>query len=148
MRWLCSPCHDAPLALARVQQCSGADHGIEIRRCRHVEVRRLSVDGRDVRLTNLRKVFWPDLGITKGDLIQYYADVASVLLPHIHNRAMVMKRYPNGVEALRVAQDTPYGLAAAVWTDNLGAAHRISRALKAGLATLSRSSARRVRSST
>jgi bifunctional non-homologous end joining protein LigD len=56
----------------------------------------LTVDGREVRLTNLRKIFWPELGLTKGDLIQYYADVAPVLLPHIRNRAMVMKRYPHG----------------------------------------------------
>ena len=55
-----------------------------------------TVDKREVRLTNLRKPFWPDLGITKGDLIQYYADVSSLLLPHIRDRAMVMKRYPNG----------------------------------------------------
>jgi len=54
------------------------------------------VDGRDVRLTNLHKPFWPALGITKADLIQYYADVAPVLLPHIRERAMVMRRYPNG----------------------------------------------------
>ena len=51
---------------------------------------------REVSLTNLTKVFWPDLGITKRDLLQYYADVAAVLLPHLHDRAMVMKRYPNG----------------------------------------------------
>ncbi|PYR13606.1 MAG: hypothetical protein DMG00_06440 [Acidobacteria bacterium] len=54
------------------------------------------VKGREVRLTNLRKIFWPDLRITKGDLLQYYADVAGALLPHIRNRAMVMKRYPHG----------------------------------------------------
>ena len=40
------------------------------------------------------KLFWPELGITKGDLLQYYADVAPVLLPHLRDRAMVMKRYP------------------------------------------------------
>ena len=57
----------------------------------------LTVDRKDVRLTNLRKIFWPGLGITKGDLLQYYADVAGVLLPHLHDRAMVMKRYPHGV---------------------------------------------------
>jgi bifunctional non-homologous end joining protein LigD len=57
----------------------------------------LTVDRKEVRLTNLRKVFWPDLGITKGDLLQYYASVADVLLPHLHDRAMVMKRYPHGV---------------------------------------------------
>ena len=50
-----------------------------------------------VRLTNLRKVFWPEIGITKGDLIQYYTDIAPVLLPHLADRAMVMKRYPNGI---------------------------------------------------
>ena len=56
----------------------------------------LRVDGRDVRLTNLEKVFWKEEGITKGQLIQYYADVAPLLLPHIRDRAMVMKRYPHG----------------------------------------------------
>jgi bifunctional non-homologous end joining protein LigD len=56
----------------------------------------LVVSGKEVRLTNLRKPFWPDRGITKGGLIQYYADVAPFLLPHIEDRAMVMKRYPHG----------------------------------------------------
>ena len=56
----------------------------------------LTVDKKEVRLTNLDKPFWPELGITKGDLIQYYADVAPLLLPHIRDRAMVMKRYPHG----------------------------------------------------
>jgi bifunctional non-homologous end joining protein LigD len=56
----------------------------------------LAVERREVRLTNLRKPFWPELGVTKGALIQYYADVSPVLLPHIRNRAMVMKRYPHG----------------------------------------------------
>jgi bifunctional non-homologous end joining protein LigD len=56
----------------------------------------LDVGGRRVRLTNLDKVFFPEIGATKGDLLQYYADVAPVLLPHLRDRAMVMKRYPNG----------------------------------------------------
>jgi bifunctional non-homologous end joining protein LigD len=56
----------------------------------------LTVDRKEVRLTNLRKVFWSSLGLTKGDLLQYYADVADVLLSHLRDRAMVMKRYPNG----------------------------------------------------
>jgi bifunctional non-homologous end joining protein LigD len=54
------------------------------------------VAGKDVRLTNLSKPFWPEIGITKGDLLQYYADVSTVLLPHLRDRAMVMKRYPHG----------------------------------------------------
>src|SRR5262245_14455658 len=57
---------------------------------------KLKVQGREVALTNLDKLFWPELGVSKGDLIQYYADVAPVLLPHIEDRAMVMKRYPHG----------------------------------------------------
>jgi bifunctional non-homologous end joining protein LigD len=51
---------------------------------------------RKVRLTNLEKEFWPDLHITKRDLLQYYADMSEYLLPHLKDRAMVMKRYPNG----------------------------------------------------
>jgi len=57
---------------------------------------KVRADSKDVQLTNLEKPFWPELGITKGDLIQYYADVAPLLLPHIRDRAMVMKRYPHG----------------------------------------------------
>ncbi|MDB4967209.1 MAG: hypothetical protein JWN44_2898 [Myxococcales bacterium] len=54
----------------------------------------VEIDGKKVKLTNLGKPFWPD--ITKGDLIQYYVDVAEWLLPHLRDRAMVMKRYPHG----------------------------------------------------
>jgi bifunctional non-homologous end joining protein LigD len=57
----------------------------------------LDVGGRAVRLTNLEKVFWPDSGITKGDLLQYYVEIAPALLPHLLDRAMVMKRYPHGI---------------------------------------------------
>jgi hypothetical protein len=56
----------------------------------------LGFGDRSVKLTNLRKLFWPQLGITKGDLLQYYIDVSNALLPHLRDRAMVMKRYPNG----------------------------------------------------
>ena len=51
-----------------------------------------------VKLTNLGKIFWKNLGLTKRDLLQHYADVSKWLLPHIVDRAMVMKRYPNGAE--------------------------------------------------
>ncbi len=56
----------------------------------------LEIGGKQVKLTNLGKLFWPTLGIAKRDLLQYYADVSPVLLPHLFDRAMVMKRYPNG----------------------------------------------------
>lgn len=58
----------------------------------------VDVDGKRVALTNLRKVFWPRLGLTKGDLIDYYNRIAPALLPHLRDRAIVMKRYPNGAE--------------------------------------------------
>ena len=58
----------------------------------------LHLDGHSVTLTNLQKVFWPDAGVTKRDLLQYYADVSPVLIPHLRDRAMVMKRFPNGVK--------------------------------------------------
>jgi bifunctional non-homologous end joining protein LigD len=52
--------------------------------------------GREARLTNLDKPFWPERGLAKADLLQHYADVAPVLLPHVRGRPMVMKRYPHG----------------------------------------------------
>lgn len=64
---------------------------------RNVATATLDVDGGPVTLTNLRKVFFPGLGLTKRDLLQYYLDVSPWLLPHLKNRAMVMKRYPNGI---------------------------------------------------
>jgi bifunctional non-homologous end joining protein LigD len=58
----------------------------------------LAIGEKRVHLTHLRKPFWRALGITKRDLLQYYADVAPALLPHVTGRAMVMKRYPNGAD--------------------------------------------------
>src|SRR3954451_23892255 len=56
----------------------------------------LTVGGKKVALTNLQKPFWPELGVSKGDLIRYYAEISGVLLPHLRDRAMMMKRYPHG----------------------------------------------------
>ncbi|MEO7987564.1 MAG: non-homologous end-joining DNA ligase [Gemmatimonadales bacterium] len=57
----------------------------------------LKVGRKSVQLTNLDKIFWPEIKLTKRDLLQYYADVSPLLLPHLRDRAMVMKRYPNGI---------------------------------------------------
>lgn len=59
----------------------------------------LVIDGREVKLTNLEKVFFPARGLTKGDLVHYYVGMADAILPHIRKRPFQMKRYPNGVEA-------------------------------------------------
>ena len=52
--------------------------------------------GRLLKLSNLDKPFWPEEGITKGDLLAYYRDVAPVLVPHLKDRPFTMKRYPDG----------------------------------------------------
>jgi bifunctional non-homologous end joining protein LigD len=67
---------------------------VEIPRDR--EEAEIAAGGKRVRVTNLAKVFWPALGVTKGDLLRYYAGVSRWLLPHVAGRAMVMKRYPHG----------------------------------------------------
>lgn len=53
-------------------------------------------DGRAVALTNLNKVFFAELGLTKGDLLRYYLRIAPAVLPHVAGKPMVMKRYPHG----------------------------------------------------
>jgi bifunctional non-homologous end joining protein LigD len=51
-----------------------------------------------VALTHLNKVLWPQEGYTKRDLLRYYAKIADALLPHLENRPLILKRYPNGVQ--------------------------------------------------
>jgi bifunctional non-homologous end joining protein LigD len=58
----------------------------------------IEVEGKQLKLSNLDKVFYPKTGFTKGELIDYYTRVAPVLLPHLEGRPLTMKRYPNGVE--------------------------------------------------
>jgi bifunctional non-homologous end joining protein LigD len=64
-----------------------------------------------LRVSNLDKVFWPDEGITKGDLLAYYRDVAAVLVPHLRDRPFTLKRYPNGIAAdFFFQKDAPKGM--------------------------------------
>ncbi|OGO72422.1 MAG: hypothetical protein A3G84_04910 [Chloroflexi bacterium RIFCSPLOWO2_12_FULL_71_12] len=58
----------------------------------------MRIAGREVALTNQDKVFFPEPGLTKGDLVRYYVDLAELVLPHVSRRPIQMKRYPNGVE--------------------------------------------------
>jgi bifunctional non-homologous end joining protein LigD len=55
-------------------------------------------DGNRLSVTNLAKMFWPDLKLTKGDLLRYYATVAPLILPAVDDRPLVMKRFPDGVK--------------------------------------------------
>jgi bifunctional non-homologous end joining protein LigD len=64
-----------------------------------------------LRLSNLDKVFWPEEGITKGDLLGYYRDVAPVLVPHLRDRPFTLKRYPNGItNDFFFQKDAPKGM--------------------------------------
>jgi bifunctional non-homologous end joining protein LigD len=56
------------------------------------------VEGRRIRITNWDKVLFPHTGFTKGDLVAYYARVAPAVLPHLRDRPLTLKRYPNGVD--------------------------------------------------
>lgn len=59
----------------------------------------VEVGGRTLALSNLTKVLFPAVGFAKGELIDYYAKVADAILPHLKDRPVSLKRYPNGVEA-------------------------------------------------
>ena len=56
-------------------------------------------DGRELKISNWDKVLFPATGFTKGDLIAYYARIAPAVVPHVHDRPLTLKRYPNGVDA-------------------------------------------------
>lgn len=57
----------------------------------------IEIEGKQLKLTNLEKVFYPATGFTKGQVIDYYARIAPVLIPHLKNHPLTLKRYPNGV---------------------------------------------------
>ena len=61
----------------------------------------VAVDGRRLRMTNLDKVLYPATGFTKGQVVDYYARIAPVMLPHLHDRPVTMVRLPDGVEGER-----------------------------------------------
>src|SRR5689334_20389858 len=71
-------------------------------------------DGAELKVTNLHKVFWPKLKLTKGDLIRYYVQVAPYILPVVADRPLVMKRFPNGIDGepfyQHRAMDVPRGI--------------------------------------
>jgi bifunctional non-homologous end joining protein LigD len=59
----------------------------------------MEIDGRVLSVSNLDKVLYPEVGFTKGQVLDYYARIASVMLPHVRERPITLKRYPNGVDS-------------------------------------------------
>lgn len=64
------------------------------------ETRTVEVDGKELRLTNLDKVLYPEAGFTKGEMVDYYAKVAPAIVPHLVGRAVTLRRFPEGVDDL------------------------------------------------
>jgi bifunctional non-homologous end joining protein LigD len=67
------------------------------------ETRQVEVDGKELRLTNLDKVLYPQTGFTKGEMVDYYARVAPAIVPHLSGRAVTLRRFPEGVDDLDAA---------------------------------------------
>src|SRR5437764_8142202 len=102
--------HDGHLRAPSYQGLREDKSAEEVRRERPIEeeVRR---GNRTLKLSNLDKPFWPDEGITKGDLLAYYQAVASVLVPHLKDRPFTMRRYPDGAYGKAFFQkDAPKGM--------------------------------------
>jgi bifunctional non-homologous end joining protein LigD len=80
----------------------------------------MKIGGRDLKFTNLRKVFYPTEGYTKRDVIQYYHDVAPLIVPHLAGRPLSLKRYPNGIDSEYFFQkDAGRGLAPWLTTETI-----------------------------
>jgi bifunctional non-homologous end joining protein LigD len=67
------------------------------------EDRQVEVDGKELKLTNLDKVLYPEAGFTKGEMVDYYARVAEAMVPHLKGRAVTLRRFPEGVDDLDAA---------------------------------------------
>ncbi|NLM23418.1 MAG: DNA polymerase domain-containing protein [Firmicutes bacterium] len=83
----------------------------------------LTVNRREVRLTNLQRILWPEEELTKRDLIRYYIQVAPYLLPHLANRPLVVQRFPRGIHGEGFYQkNIPAG--APCWLTTCPVSHR------------------------
>jgi bifunctional non-homologous end joining protein LigD len=67
------------------------------------ETRLVEVGGKELKLSNLDKVLYPEAGFTKGEMVDYYAKVAPAIVPHLSGRAVTLRRFPEGVEDLDAA---------------------------------------------
>ncbi len=85
----------APEGAASHNDCIQAWYGFQLSADQIVEI-----EGKRLKLTNLDKVLYPATGFTKGQVIDYYARIAPVLVPHLANKPLTLKRYPNGVDQL------------------------------------------------
>jgi len=83
----------------------------------------IEVEGRQIKLSNLEKVLYPKAGFTKGQVIDYYVRIAPVLLPHLAERPLTLKRYPNGVDGMYFYEKNcpsyrpPWMKTASVWSE-------------------------------
>jgi bifunctional non-homologous end joining protein LigD len=110
------------------------------------ELRRLEDQRRDgvivlpngdrLSVTNLHKVFWPRLKLTKGDLFRYYAEVAAFILPAVSDRPLVMKRFPNGIAAKPFYQHRATDAPPGVRVETVGALERRPQFIGGSLTTL------------
>ncbi|HEX5525855.1 MAG TPA: non-homologous end-joining DNA ligase [Solirubrobacterales bacterium] len=64
---------------------------------------RVEVEGKELRLTNLEKVLYPEAGFSKGEMVDYYAKVGPTMIPHLSGRAVTLRRFPEGVDDLDAA---------------------------------------------
>jgi bifunctional non-homologous end joining protein LigD len=65
--------------------------------------RQVDVDGRELKLTNLDKVLYPRAGFTKGEVVDYYARIAAAMVPHLSERPLTLRRFPEGVDDTEAA---------------------------------------------
>jgi bifunctional non-homologous end joining protein LigD len=93
-------------------------------------------DGDTVKVTNLHKPFWPKLKLTKGDLMRYYARIATFILPAVADRPLVMKRFPNGVGGAPFYQHRAPEVPAGIRTEVVGVVEERPQIIGGSLKTL------------
>lgn len=59
--------------------------------------RLIEIDGRELAFSNPEKIYFPESGFTKSEVIAFYAEIADVILPHLRDRPLTLKRYPDGI---------------------------------------------------
>ncbi len=113
--------HDVPAHEVAPEQKALVGQVPDLRNAREVTA---GIDGHTLKFSNLKKVFYPDEGYTKGDVLHYYDLVASLILPHLKDRPLSLKRYPNGIrEEFFFQKNTPETFPAWLRTEMIDSDH-------------------------
>lgn len=95
----------------------------DVKKEKAIPIKKNSANSTELKLSHLEKIYWPKMGYTKGDLINYYRQISNYILPYLKNRPVMIRRFPDGVEGLTFIQKDTKNLNLPSWVETIEIEH-------------------------